>query len=145
TTAKIIRTRTVCPWGLCSFTITLNPARLSRPPGLIIIIYEANFGRRQIFTDGRPLPNNPPEPYPAKHNPPARGNIKVEKKGIHLMRYRRWFLAGMFVASVLASARSLVPASTIRTIDVPGATDTGARGINERGQIVGRADTHGFL
>ena len=32
-------------------------------PGLIVILYEASSGIRQIFTDGRPLPNNDPQPW----------------------------------------------------------------------------------
>jgi hypothetical protein len=30
---------------------------------LIVILYEASSGIRQIFTDGRPLPNNDPQPW----------------------------------------------------------------------------------
>jgi hypothetical protein len=30
---------------------------------VIVILYEANGGIRQIFTDGRPLPNNDPQPW----------------------------------------------------------------------------------
>jgi hypothetical protein len=29
----------------------------------LIIMYEANYGLRQIFTDGRPLPANDPQPW----------------------------------------------------------------------------------
>jgi hypothetical protein len=32
-------------------------------PGLIVIMYEGNSGLRQIFTDGRPLPDNDPQPW----------------------------------------------------------------------------------
>jgi hypothetical protein len=32
-------------------------------PGLILIIYEANYGLRTIFTDGRRLPDNDPQPW----------------------------------------------------------------------------------
>jgi hypothetical protein len=35
----------------------LQPRKIIQMPGEILIIYEANDGRRQIFTDGRPLPN----------------------------------------------------------------------------------------
>jgi hypothetical protein len=31
--------------------------------GLIVILYEAQGGVRQIFMDGRPLPNNDPDPW----------------------------------------------------------------------------------
>jgi len=36
--------------------------KIIQAPGLVLILYEANDGQRQIFTDGRPLPNNDPEP-----------------------------------------------------------------------------------
>jgi hypothetical protein len=32
-------------------------------PGLLLILYEGNSGVRQIFTDGRPLPDNDPQPW----------------------------------------------------------------------------------
>ena len=32
-------------------------------PGLIVILYEANAGVRQIFTDGRPLPGKDADPW----------------------------------------------------------------------------------
>src|SRR3989442_993443 len=32
-------------------------------PGVIVILYEGNAGVRQIFTDGRPLPNDDPQPW----------------------------------------------------------------------------------
>lgn len=52
--------------------LPLNPVQLhSHPqarkivqtPGVVIILYEANNGLRQIFTDGRPLPDNDPDPW----------------------------------------------------------------------------------
>ena len=36
--------------------------RLPSSP-LIVILYEANGGVRQIFLDGRPAPNNDPQPW----------------------------------------------------------------------------------
>jgi hypothetical protein len=33
-----------------------QPRKIIQTPGLVLIIYEANDGLRQIFTDGRPLP-----------------------------------------------------------------------------------------
>jgi hypothetical protein len=32
-------------------------------PSVLLILYEANGGIRQIFTDGRPLPSNDPQPW----------------------------------------------------------------------------------
>ena len=40
-----------------------QPRKVIQTPGVIIIIYEANSGLRQIFTDGRPLPANNPQPW----------------------------------------------------------------------------------
>jgi hypothetical protein len=39
-----------------------QPRKIIQTPGLVLIIYEANGGLRQIFTDGRPLPSDP-EPW----------------------------------------------------------------------------------
>ena len=51
------------PMGIMQFHNHPQPRKIVQTPGLVIIIYEANFGLRQIFTDGRPLPNNVPEPW----------------------------------------------------------------------------------
>jgi hypothetical protein len=40
-----------------------QPRKIIQTPGLVLILYEANGGIRQIFTDGRPLPNNDPDPW----------------------------------------------------------------------------------
>ena len=65
------------------------------------------------------------------------------------MRYRKWFLLGMFLVGVFAATISLALGATFTTIDVPGASFTIAFGINDRGQIVGiyggAAGIHGFL
>lgn len=39
-----------------------QPRKIIQTPGLVLIVYEANDGLRQIFTDGRPLPADP-EPW----------------------------------------------------------------------------------
>jgi hypothetical protein len=36
-----------------------QPRKIIQTPGMVLIIYEANDGLRQIFTDGRPLPVDP--------------------------------------------------------------------------------------
>jgi hypothetical protein len=36
-----------------------QPRKIIQTPGMVLIIYEANDGLRQIFTDGRPLPKDP--------------------------------------------------------------------------------------
>jgi len=40
-----------------------QPRKIIQTPGLVLILYEANDGIRQIFTDGRQLPNNDPDPW----------------------------------------------------------------------------------
>lgn len=40
-----------------------QPRKIIQTPGLVLILYEANDGIRQIFTDGRPLPGNDPQPW----------------------------------------------------------------------------------
>jgi hypothetical protein len=39
-----------------------QPRKIIQTPGLVVIMYEANNGLRQIFTDGRPLPANDAQP-----------------------------------------------------------------------------------
>jgi hypothetical protein len=40
-----------------------QPRKIIQTPTLIVMLYEANGGIRQIFTDGRPLPANDPQPW----------------------------------------------------------------------------------
>jgi len=40
-----------------------QPRKIMQEPGLILILYEANDGRRQIFMDGRALPDNDADPW----------------------------------------------------------------------------------
>jgi hypothetical protein len=40
-----------------------QPRKIIQTPGLVLMIYEANGGLRQIFTDGRPLPSADAEPW----------------------------------------------------------------------------------
>lgn len=45
------------PMGFMQFHNHPEPRKMIQSPGLLVIIYEANHGLRQIFTDGRKLPN----------------------------------------------------------------------------------------
>jgi hypothetical protein len=47
------------PLGLMQLHTHGQPRKMIQTPGVIVIIYEANAGVRQIFTDGRPLPQDP--------------------------------------------------------------------------------------
>jgi hypothetical protein len=44
------------PMGLMQLHLHPQPRKIVQTPGLIVIMYEGNEGLRQIFTDGRPLP-----------------------------------------------------------------------------------------
>jgi len=51
------------PLGLMQLHTHPQPRKIIQTPKLIVILYEAQAGVRQIFLDGRPLPNNDPEPW----------------------------------------------------------------------------------
>ena len=51
------------PLGLMQLHLHPQPRKIIQTPGVIVILYEAQGGVRQIFTDGRPLPNNDPQPW----------------------------------------------------------------------------------
>jgi hypothetical protein len=51
------------PMGNMQFNTHPQPRKIVQTPGLIVILYEGNAGIRQIFLDGRPLPNNDPDPW----------------------------------------------------------------------------------
>ena len=50
------------PMGIMQFHNHGQPRKMIQTPQVIVILYEANAGVRQIFTDGRTLPKNP-EPW----------------------------------------------------------------------------------
>ena len=51
------------PMGIMQFHTQGAPRRFVQTPGLIVILYEASSGIRQIFTDGRGAPDNDPQPW----------------------------------------------------------------------------------
>jgi hypothetical protein len=51
------------PLGVMQLHTHPDPRRIVQTPGLIVMLWEANGSVRQIFTDGRPLPNNDPQPW----------------------------------------------------------------------------------
>jgi len=51
------------PMGIMQFHTQGAPRKFIQTPGLLVILYEASSGIRQIFTDGRPLPANDPQPW----------------------------------------------------------------------------------
>jgi len=51
------------PLGLMQLHLHPQPRKIIQTPGVTIILYEAQGGVRQIFTDGRLLPNNDPQPW----------------------------------------------------------------------------------
>jgi hypothetical protein len=46
------------PLGLMQLHTHGQPRKMIQAPGVMVILYEANNGIRQIFTDGRPLPKD---------------------------------------------------------------------------------------
>jgi hypothetical protein len=51
------------PMGIMQFHEHPQPRKMIQTPDVLVILYEGNAGVRQIFTDGRPLPNNDPQPW----------------------------------------------------------------------------------
>ena len=51
------------PMGLMQLHEHPQPRKIIQTPAVTLIIYEANSGLRQIFTDGRPLPPKDAEPW----------------------------------------------------------------------------------
>lgn len=51
------------PLGLMQLHLHPQPRKIIQNPKLIVMLYEAQAGVRQIFMDGRPLPNNNPQPW----------------------------------------------------------------------------------
>jgi hypothetical protein len=51
------------PMGNMQLYTHPQPRKIIQTPSMIVILYEGNAGIRQIHTDGRPLPNNDPQPW----------------------------------------------------------------------------------
>jgi hypothetical protein len=51
------------PLGNMQLHLHPEPRKIVQSTGVIVILYEANAGLRQIFTDGRPLPTHDPQPW----------------------------------------------------------------------------------
>jgi hypothetical protein len=51
------------PMGIMQFHTQGAPRKFIQTPDLLVILYEASSGIRQIFLDGRPLPDNDPQPW----------------------------------------------------------------------------------
>ena len=51
------------PMGNMQFHTQGAPRKFVQTPGLLVILYEASMGIRQIFIDGRPQPDNDPQPW----------------------------------------------------------------------------------
>jgi hypothetical protein len=49
--------------GMMQFHYHPEPRKMIQTPQVIVILYEANAGIRQIFTDGRPLPGKDADPW----------------------------------------------------------------------------------
>jgi hypothetical protein len=52
------------PMGFTQFHMQPQPRKIVQTPGLIVILYEANYGVRYLYMDGRPLPPlGDPQPW----------------------------------------------------------------------------------
>ena len=51
------------PLGIMQLHTHPDPHRIVQTPRLIVMLWEANGGTRQIYTDGRKLPDNDPQPW----------------------------------------------------------------------------------
>jgi hypothetical protein len=52
------------PMGITQFHMQPQPRKIVQTPGLVLILYEANYGLRYIYTDGRQLPpQGEPQPF----------------------------------------------------------------------------------
>ena len=51
------------PVGIMQLHMAAQPAKYIQTPRELVILYEGNSERRQIFTDGRSLPRNDPQPW----------------------------------------------------------------------------------
>jgi hypothetical protein len=51
------------PMGFMQFHTHSQPRKIIQTPDVLLILYEANSGLRQIFTDGRTLPDADAEPW----------------------------------------------------------------------------------
>ncbi len=51
------------PLGNTQFNVHPFPRKIIQTPDVVVVLYETHMGIRQIFTDGRPLPDNDPQPW----------------------------------------------------------------------------------
>lgn len=51
------------PMGIVQFHTQGAPRKFVQTPDVLVILYEASMGIRQIFTDGRKLPTDDPQPW----------------------------------------------------------------------------------
>jgi hypothetical protein len=51
------------PVGIMMMHTLPQPRKILQMPGVVLLLDEPNFNIRQIFTDGRPLPRNNPQPW----------------------------------------------------------------------------------
>ena len=51
------------PLGLMQLHTHSQPRKIIQSPNVTVILYEAQAGIRQVFTDGRPVPHDDPQPW----------------------------------------------------------------------------------
>ena len=62
-TRRTTRTRNCLPLGFMQLHTHSQPRKVVQNVNDLVIMYEANYGLRNIFTDGRALPANDPQPW----------------------------------------------------------------------------------
>ena len=79
------------PLGHMQLHTHSQPRKIIQTKDLIVIIYEANANVRQIFLDGRPAPNNDPQPWWFGY---ARGRWEDDTLVVESTNFRDEGLAG---------------------------------------------------
>jgi hypothetical protein len=51
------------PLGIMQLHTHSQPRKVIHTKDEMVILYEANYGQRQIYTDGRTIPDNEPQPW----------------------------------------------------------------------------------
>ena len=103
------------PMGIMQFWTQGFPRKFVQTPGLIVILYEASSGIRQIFTDGRPLPpKDDPQPWYYGYSSGQVGRRHARRRnqqpaGRRLARHHRHAADGS------GQAHRAVPARELRT------------------------------
>ena len=110
------------PMGLMQFHIHPQPRKIIQTPSVMVILYEGNAGIREIFTDGRTLPNNDPQPWWFGYSVGSgRGHVRGRDDGLQVRGWLDIWGSPLTDAAKLrsATARQLRNSGNCVTIDDP--------------------------